>query len=536
MKNYLIELIDSNLFFLSLIVFVLVLPMSVALVSVVAALVLLTALFEDTRSAKWERIKQRKVILLIPLIFLLYLVSTFVTLKYDKSFYDVQKTLFYLVFPLAFSMGKEINSRQKRFVLYTFTVSSVIAIIVAILRWKFIVSADESLTIRDITLVSHIRFSFQINLLIWFWALFLLINNKILSKTKQILILVLIAFYVGFLMFQQSLTGIVALVTSSVLFLFYLFNRIVSKKKIPIAILFITIILTPLIYLYSVVHKFYNIEKVDPVNIEKITTQGNSYTHDFSNKMVENGHYVYLYVCKKEMKEEWNKVAEIEYDSVGVNGYPIRATLIRYLTSKGLRKDAEGVKALSKNDIENIEKGMGNVIFQKKYSLYPRIYQTVWEYYVYSQTGYSNNQSFSQRIEFAKAAITIIKENTLLGVGTGRWKTAFAEAFKENGAKLEESNYASSHNQYLNYLVKFGVFGFVFIMFILISPIVKTKRYQDQLLMLFLVFMFFANFADSNLETHIGSSFFFFFYCFFLTGSQNYLALHKPDLKRIDKI
>ena len=65
MKDYLIELIDSNLFFLSLIVFVLVLPMSVALVSVVAALVLLTALFDDKRSAKWERIKQRKVILLI---------------------------------------------------------------------------------------------------------------------------------------------------------------------------------------------------------------------------------------------------------------------------------------------------------------------------------------------------------------------------------------------------------------------------------------------------------------------------------------
>ena len=44
------------------------------------------------------------------------------------------------------------------------------------------------------------------------------------------------------------------------------------------------------------------------------------------------------------MKEEWNKVAEIEYDSVGVNGYPIRATLIRYLTSKGLRKDAKALK------------------------------------------------------------------------------------------------------------------------------------------------------------------------------------------------
>ena len=523
MKNYFTELINSNLFFLSLILFVLVLPLSVALISVVGALVLLTAVLEDTRKEKWERIKQRKIILLIPLIFLLYLISTFFTLQYNKSFYDVQKTLFYLVFPFAFSMGKTINSRQKRFVLYTLTVSSLVAIVIAVFRWKFIVLGDESLTVRDITLVSHIRFGFQIILVIWFWALFLVSNRKELNKAKSLLILLLITIFTGFLLFQQSLTGIIALVTSSVLFLYYLTTRIASKQKITIAIVFVGLMLAPLIYLYSVVNKFYDIEKVDPTNIEEFTTNGNSYTHDFSKKLVENGHYVNLYISKKELKEEWNKVSEVKYDSIGINGYPIKATLIRYLTSKGLRKDAEGVKALTAKDIENIESGMANVIYQKKYSLYPRIYQTVWEYYVYSQTGYANNQSLSQRIEFAKAAITIIKENWLFGVGTGQWKTAFAEAFKKNGAKIEESNYASSHNQYLNYMVKFGVFGFLFIMFILIYPVVKTKRYHDELLMLFLTFMFFANFADSNLETHIGSSFFFFFYCFFLTGPKSYL-------------
>ena len=136
-----------------------------------------------------------------------------------------------------------------------------------------------------------------------------------------------------------------------------------------------------------------------------------------------------------------------------------------------------------------------------------------------------------KRIEFAKAAITIIKENWLLGVGTGEWKTAFSNAFKENHAKLDESHYASSHNQYLNYMVKFGVFGFLFIMFALIYPVVKTKRYRDLLFMIFLAFMFFANFADSNLESHMGSSFFFFFYCVFLIGPIDYLSLsEKPGL------
>jgi hypothetical protein len=83
----------------------------------------------------------------------------------------------------------------------------------------------------------------------------------------------------------------------------------------------------------------------------------------------------------------------------------------------------------------------------------------------------------------------------------------------------------------LNYMVKFGVIGFLFIMFIIVYPVVKTKCYNDQLLMLLLTFMFFANFADSNLETHVGSSFFFFFYCFLLIGPKNYLSLTTSNKK-----
>jgi hypothetical protein len=70
------------------------------------------------------------------------------------------------------------------------------------------------------------------------------------------------------------------------------------------------------------------------------------------------------------------------------------------------------------------------------------------------------------------------------------------------------------------------VIGFLLIMFLLIYPVYETKRYLDPLFMTFLIFMFFANFADSNLESHMGSSFFFFFYCLFLTGPVDYLRLN----------
>ncbi len=529
MKKFLTELIDSNYFFVSLLGFVFVLPLSEALVSVFAGVVFVTALIEDTSENKRNRIRSRRLLLMVPVIFFIYAVSSLLTLKYDHSFYDVQKVMFYLIFPLAFSLGKEVTQRQKRVVLYVFTAGVLIAIMAALVKWKLIPHTGN-FSVHTISLISHIRFSFQLILVIWFLVFIGITNFRLSTRSHLALLFLLVLINLGYLAFQQSLTGIVAFVASGIYFLYYLFTFTKGEYKVSLAVGLLLLIIVPAIYVQQVVKTFYQFDMVDVETIDQFTAEGNPYSNDFGNRMVENGHFVGLYVCEDEMRREWNQVSEYKYDSMGLNGYPVYTTLVRYLTSKNLRKDAEGVKALKQKDIENIEQGMANVIFQKKCSLYPRIYQTVWEVYVYSQTGYSNHQSFSQRIEFAKAAITIIKKHPLLGVGTGKWKQEFALAFKENQSQLDQSLYASSHNQYLNYMVKFGLIGFVLIMFLIVYPVVKTKRYNDPLFMVMLVFMFFANFADSNLESHMGSSFFFFFYCFFITGPIDYLKIKSGSL------
>jgi len=528
MKKYVTGLINNNWFFVSLLIFSAVLPLSEGLVSIAAAIVLIVSALEDTWKNKWDRITKRKVILLIPLIFLLYLISTLLTLKQDKSFYDLQKTLFYLVFPLAFSLGKEINARQKRFVFYVFGVSVFVAIVTAMWQWKFGKTEEGAFTVHNISLISHIRFSFQLILILWFFIFLLQKNSKQIPTLVKASLLLLIFTYLGYLLFQQSLTGVIALGGSLIVFLVYLVTRVKAEWQVPMVVVLLLILFVPIIYVKKVVNNFYNIEKISPEELDRTTQKGNLYWHDFDSPLVENGHYVYLFVSEDEMREAWNKLSEFKYDSTGVNGYPVSSTLIRYLTSKGLRKDAVGVASLTTADRANIENGIANVVYTRKFSLYPRIYQTLWEYYVYTETGNSNNQSFSQRIEYARAAITIIKKNWLAGVGTGNWKTAFADAFRENNAQLDQDRYASSHNQYLNYMVKFGIPGFILIMFLLIFPIIKTRRYKDPFFLLFLVFMLLANFADSNLESHMGSSFFFFFYCLFVTtDGTHYLEIDK---------
>ena len=528
MNINLTKIFNSNWFFLSALGFVFVLPLSEGLVSVVAGIMLLMALIEDSWQNKKKRLLLNRYLLFIPAIFMIYLISSALTYKNGEPFYDLRKTLFYLVIPLAFIFGKSFTKFQQRVLFFSFATAVIISTCVGIINW---ISHNDTVgfSVHNISLVSHIRFSFQLIFIFWFLILFFQYNRNQFPSWQNILMITVAIYILSFLFFQQSLTGIIAFASSVIFYLGYQVFQIKSGKRYLLLILLVVAIVSPVIYIASVIHKFYSFEKVNENTIEKTTSRGNVYIHDFNNPMVENGNYVYLYLCPKEMREEWNKLSDIKYDSITVTGYPVSASLIRYLTSKGLRKDADGVHSLTENDRKNIEKGMSNVIFtKKKYSLYPRIYQTIWEYYVYSVTGNPNNQSFSQRIEFAKAAIYIIKNNFWFGVGTGHWRQEFKNAFNKNNSQLSEDLYASSHNQYLNYMVKFGITGFILILFFLIYPVIKTKSYQDLLFIILLVFMFLANFADSNLESHMGSSFFLFFYGFFLVSKNNsWLKLEK---------
>ena len=508
-------------FFASLLLFVAVVPFSQALVSITSGILLVSSFLDETSSVKTERIKSNNLLLLVASVFIIYLLSYLIFKRPESSAYDLQKSLFFLIIPLAFLIGKPLTNAQIRILLTVFVVAVFGATIVAWFNW-FFNRGTADFAVHKITLISHIRFSFQLILVFWILAFTLKNNFYSLSLNQKLAIIFSGFYFLFFLFFQQSLTGLIAFGASIFFFTVYSLFKLKGRFKWIFSSIVVILVLFPIVYLSGIIIRFYQIEKVDQQNIEWTTLKGNNYSHDFKNPTVENGRFVYLYICDDELRTEWNKISKINYDSIISTGYPLNASLIRYMTSKGLRKDAEGIKSLSQRDIENIEKGYTNIIFQKKkYSPYPRIYQTVWEYYMYSKTGDPSYQSFSQRLEFARAAVTIIKENPWFGVGAGNWKEEFRKTFEKSNSKLDKELYASSHNQYLNYMVKFGIPGFLIIMFLLVYPVIKSKSYIGPLFLTFLVFMFAANFGDSNFETHMGSSFFLFFYCLFITNKNN---------------
>ena len=222
---------------------------------------------------------------------------------------------------------------------------------------------------------------------------------------------------------------------------------------------------------------------------------------------------VYIYICHDELREEWNKRSKIKYDDT-LNAYPLNITLIRYLSSLGIRKDSAAISGLTNKDIELIENGITNYKFKNRFfSIYPRVYETIWEVDNYIRSGDPNNKSLVQRFEFVKASLMLLGERPWFGIGTGNWVLRYNEVYDNMDSRLDKDKRASSHNQYLNYMVKFGIIGFLCIVIAILVPVFREGHQKNFIFILFLVSMALANFGDANLESHMGLSFFTFFYC-----------------------
>jgi hypothetical protein len=117
-------------------------------------------------------------------------------------------------------------------------------------------------------LISHIRFSFQLILVFWFLVIFVQKNYTQLNIGFKIVIIFLAFSLLGFLFFQQSLTGIIAFGASVLFYFIYHVFRIKNGFRGVLTILFVGIILIPVLYVIWIVHSFYDIEKVDKESIE----------------------------------------------------------------------------------------------------------------------------------------------------------------------------------------------------------------------------------------------------------------------------
>lgn len=508
-----IKVNHSAIYFAGLLLMVVSLPLSLFTLSVSQFIILGNWIWETDFKNKIKSLLKNKPVLVLVSFYLLHVVGLLYTADIEYALKDLRIKLPLLALPVIFTTSKPLTVKKFDLILLLFIAANLISTFIS----TGILITQEISNIRDISpFISHIRFSISICLALFFTGYFAFYKYNHNLKIKFALV-VLMFWFIIYLLISESGTGIYILIFTSIILCFYgivkLQNRI---YKFVVLLVAITIPVIIFIYLKHTIDSYLIPDRNELVNLEKSTVQGNNYMHDTINMFVENGHYTGLNICNKELKQEWKKRSDLDFEGQDEKGQHLKSTIYRYMTSKGLRKDAEGLAQLDGFDIRNIEMGIANYYYTKKFHLKSRLYKILWEYQSYKHNRNPGGHSILQRIEFWKASVGIIQSHFWLGVGTGDLKDAFYDQYEKMNTNLSHEFWHRSHNQFFAIFIAFGIFGLLWFIVSLVYPAVKMNMFSDYKYFVFFVIIVLSMLVEDTLETQTGVTLFAFFNAFLL--------------------
>ena len=497
----------THVFCLSLIV--IGMPFSKFLMSLGTLSLIGNWLLEGGLKDKFKRFFSSKIAIASTGVFVIFALGLLYSEDIKYGFNDLRIKLPLLAFPIVFSSSHRLKKSHYFLIVRLFVVSVFISTVYGFLVFQGLMPAKkEILQIRDISqFISHIRLSLMIVL-----SLFLipkLFNNKLSHKIFGITISL---WFLYFLSFMESATGLIlGFVTLFFISLYYLF-----RKKSMYGFAMLSPIVIVALFVGANLLTIYNTVKMDTTNMATHSASGNPYEENEDCAFFDNGNYSNHFLCEKELESAWSRKSKSPYFGDG----GVQFILIRYLTSKGLKKDKEGVEQLSEQDIQNIENGIPNYL-QASSNMFSRIPQLMFEIDGYLEGVNASGNSLAQRLEYWRVSKEIIKDNPLFGVGTGDVPTTFETKYKAIPNSLDKKYQLRSHNQYLSTAIALGLIGLVlFFIFILYpAPIAFKERNYFYLICLCISLLSF--FSEDTLETQDGVFFCAFLTNFFLFSSRN---------------
>ena len=451
--------------------------------------------------------------LLFSSIFLIHILGLILTTDFDYAVKDLRTKFPLFLLPLVLSTTEPIGKKG----FYHFMLFFVLTVLVRSLFNTWLIQTHQFVDIRDISHnISHIIFSLLLTLCIFTLLFFFIKKNRFSSWQKGLFLLVLLWCFC-YLLLSRSFTGFsVTLITFLIFIPLLIFNT--RNRWLKTVLLLSILVMTTVIFLYlkSIINDFYRVNPVDFTKLEHYSSRGNPYIHKTTSTETENGNYIWIYIQVDELRSTWNKRSRIPFDSLNKKNDKIANTVIRYLTSKGWRKDADAIEKLKPVEIDAIEKGVANYIFLKTLSNRGRIYEFLWGFENYRKTGNPTGSTLMQRLEFWKASIGIIREHWLTGVGTGDMNIAFQSQYEKMHSKLAPDQRWRSHNQFLSIFVGLGIFGLIWFLIAIFYPPLMVRRHGDFFTVIFMIIALLSMLTEDTIESQTGVTFFAFFYSFFL--------------------
>lgn len=422
------------------------------------------------------------------------------------------------VLPVALALMPQLEQKKVHFVLHCFLAGTFLASAAGLYNLLFTDISDY----RQLSpMVSHIRLGIYLT-----FSLFLILRFMLLKKPFRLLPRAVYAIlgtaFLLWLFYLNSLTGILFFaILAPAVGLYFLLHNISWPMRRALVVFILFGVAGTAFYLTHTVRSFYRVNDEPVSSLPVYTREGNPYLHDTNLHDTENGNYVWRYLEFAELERAWNLRSALPYSGNDNKGNVLKATLCRYLASRNLPRDAEGILALSDKEIHDIENGVPNYLYARSFNIKGRIYETLWEWEAYKGTGDPNGKSLSARVELWKTALRAIGENPGSGYGTGDVRQAIKKQLIQNDSKLVYYGQFGPHNQYLATALALGIPGLLWMLFAFFSPLFFYKKYKPTFLFYTLLgLLLLAALNEDIFETQASVTFFAFAYHMLLADKK----------------
>lgn len=508
--------IHNTVYFIGLCLLAASMPLSKVGMSIAQMLLVLNWLFEWRMAKRFHEFFRNRTALILCSLYILHCIGLIYTSDFDYGLKDLRTKLPMLLLPLIIATSEPLDYKKFR----TLIVVMSLGLFASSLHAFYLYITDNYKNIRDICIfISHLRISMLICVSIFF-LLRSIYFDKDLGKKLKVALAALVLWFFYFLFILESFTGpLLIIICASALIIIHIRRIKNAFLRISLVALIVIIPLCIAFYVFHMYQKYFTYTaKSYPVHItpsvkyfvfrgdtlELFTSGGHPYIQDTVSKDLENGFPVWRYFCNEEMHKEWNLRSGIDYNGIGQQRDSIKFTLIRFLTSKGERKDSAAVAHLRDEEVKAIEQGIANADLMHMHSLQTRIYETLWEFKNYGETSDPNGHSIIMRLEYWRASWGIISRHPWIGVGTGDVNISFEKQYEDMRTKLVKRWQLKAHNQFLSFGVAFGITGMLWFIFVLFYPMFIRKYRCDFYYMIFFIILFCSLLTEDTLESQAG--------------------------------
>ncbi len=487
-------------------------PSSVFLMSIGQLILGGNWILEGRYREKLQKFWDNKPAVIFASIFLLHVIALFYSTDFAYGSRDLRTKLPIFALTFIIASSRPLDAGMKKWIAMAFCGTITVVSLISLSMYVSGGFTDH----RELSpFVSHIRVSLMVTLSIVLLHHFAR-NQFAGQRGWKITCYAMAAWHVVYLLLLQSLTGVVVFL--AVLFLAALKKVFQGSWKVRLAsvagILLIAGLSAGTVYLAW--QELQQDHPKDLTQLETHTTIGNTYRHDTTSTLKENGHLVYLYISENELEQAWNKRSPLDYNGKDERGQELRHTLWRYMTSRGLRKDADGITRMREKDIMAVESGVTNVNYIRWPGVFVRIHQTLWEVQRYQETRNPSGHSFTMRFEFLRATWEAIQAKPWFGWGTGDIYVATEYGYEKTQTLLHEDYRMRAHNQYFSFVMAFGIVGFVWIFFAILYPPIRLRAFGHFPFLAWFVIFMLSMINEDTIETQAGLTFFVFFFNYFL--------------------